>query len=177
MSTGLFPREPDAAPAEAERIACLRGLGICGSGPDERLDALTCAAAGHFDVNFALISLIDVSTQWIKSNHGLPLRATERSIAFCHYTIQHQRLLIVENTLEDPRFARNPMVTEAPHIRFYAGAPLLIGSRFRIGSFCLMHDIPRSFDAVSRRKLWRFSQVASQLIERLYNSSDGSTPA
>ncbi|MFN7055319.1 GAF domain-containing protein [Hyphomonas sp.] len=177
MSAQTAPLKTEEAAAEAERIACLNSLQVCGTDPDERLDALTCAAAEHFDVSIALITLIDVSQQWIKSNHGLPVRSTARSIAFCHYTIQRQRLLIVENTLEDARFARNPLVTNAPHIRFYAGAPLLIGNRYRIGSFCLLHDIPRGFDLASRRKLWRFSQVASQLIERLYGNGRESIPA
>ncbi|MFN3312346.1 MAG: GAF domain-containing protein [Hyphomonas sp.] len=159
---------PDSLSVDQEetlRLACLHRLGIHQNGPDERLDALTSAAARYFGVPMALITLIDSDRQWIKSNCGIDVQETPRNIAFCHYTIQHQRLLVVENALEDVRFSKNPLVTGPPHIRFYAGAPLLIGGQFRIGSFCLLHDIPRTFDAEARQKLWQFSKIATELIE------------
>ena len=163
---------------EVLRVACLHRLGIHESGPDQRLDALTTAAARYFGVPMALITLIDSDRQWIKSNCGIEVSETPRNIAFCHYTIQRQRLLVVENALEDSRFCNNPLVTGPPHIRFYAGAPLLIGGQFRIGSFCLLHDIPREFDAESRQKLWQFSRIATQLIELQHAYADaGAAPA
>lgn len=173
---------PPAALSEDQeeilRLACLHRLGIHESGPDQRLDALTGAAAHYFGVPMALITLIDSDRQWIKSNCGIDVHETPRNIAFCHYTIQHQRLLVVENTLEDARFSKNPLVTGPPHIRFYAGAPLLIGGQFRIGSFCLLHDIPGTFDAEARQKLWQFSKIATQLIELQHAySGAGCVPA
>jgi GAF domain-containing protein len=56
--------------------------------------------------------------------------------------------MIVPDTLLDPRFADNPLVTEAPHIRFYAGTPLLLlpnGSC--VGTLCIIDTRPRHLDA------------------------------
>ena len=53
-------------------------------------------------------------------------------------------MLIVEDTYEDERFMDNPLVLEAPFIRFYAGWPLRGPLGHRIGTLCLIHPEPRS---------------------------------
>lgn len=51
--------------------------------------------------------------------------------------------LLVPDTLEDPRFRENGLVTGPPHIRFYAGAPLITPSRLKLGTFCIIDSKPR----------------------------------
>uniref|UniRef100_UPI00178C2954 GAF domain-containing protein n=2 Tax=Bacteria TaxID=2 RepID=UPI00178C2954 len=72
-------------------------------------DALTALAAQLFDMPVALVSLIDESRQWFKSVHGLCLRETRRDAALCTHTIVAPRgRMVIEDTLNDPRFADNP---------------------------------------------------------------------
>ncbi len=153
---------------ERERVDFLQNLGILDTPPDARIDAVTRAAADYFNVPMALVTLIDSDSQWIKSNTGLIDFQGPREISFCHHTIQRLRLLVVENALADPRFCDNPLVRNPPHIRFYAGAPLVVGGRYRLGSFCLIDDIPRTLDAEGRTRLWQFAASTSQIIEDLY---------
>lgn len=159
---------PAALELERERIDFLHGLGIIDTPPDSRIDAITREAADHFKVPIALITLIDSDSQWIKSNTGMIDFQGPRENAFCQHTIQRLRLLVVENALADPRFCDNPMVRNPPHIRFYAGAPLVVGGRYRLGSFCILDDIPRTLNKDDRTRLWQFAVTAAQCIEDIY---------
>lgn len=52
-------------------------------------------------------------------------------------------MFIVPDTLEDPRFVKNGLVTGAPFIRFYAGAPLVSPGGYKLGTFCIIDRKPR----------------------------------
>ncbi|MGI9417009.1 MAG: GAF domain-containing protein [Geminicoccaceae bacterium] len=45
--------------------------------------------------------------------------------------------LVLHSASEHPDFHDHPMVADAPHVRFYAGAPLVTPSGQRIGSLCV----------------------------------------
>lgn len=155
---------------ERARVSFLHGLGILDTPPSARIDAVTQEAADFFKVSTALVTLIDSDSQWVKSNTGVTDFQMPRRTAFCHHTIQRLRLLVVENALGDPRFSGHPMVCNPPHIRFYAGAPLVVGGRYRLGGFCLLDDIPRTLNPDDRACLWQFAVTTSQIIEELYMS-------
>jgi len=164
------PSAPLSSPPdlERERLDFLNGLGIIDTPPEARIDAVTHAAADYFKVPVALVTLIDSDSQWIKSSTGMTDFHVPRDISFCHHTIQRLRLLVVENALDDPRFCDNPLVRNPPHVRFYAGAPLVVGGRYRLGSFCLVDDIPRTLDAAGRARLWHYARTVSSLIAELH---------
>lgn len=152
---------------EQVRLALLKQSGLLDSAPHERLDKIIELSAGLFNVPVALVSLVDKNRQWFKSNHGLKhVSETPRDVAFCSHTIQTRDLLVVEDAILDARFATNPLVTEDPKIRFYAGAPLILHSRYPIGTLCLIDFEPRSFDEQSRRRLKSLADTANSLLER-----------
>ncbi len=155
--------DPDYGPPpqsnEAARLAALHGYRILDTDFEETFDRLTRWARDHFQVPVALVSLVDTNRQWFKSACGLGIRETPRDVAFCNYTILHSHPMVVEDALEDPRFRRNPLVTGEPHLRFYAGAPLMTEERLALGTFCLIDYTPRRFSTADRLLLHKLAQV------------------
>jgi GAF domain-containing protein len=133
---------------EAERLAALHALLILDTPPEQRFDRIAAFAAAEFDVPIVLLTLLDAERQWFKARVGLALCETGRDISFCGHAILQPDILVVPDALEDPRFADNPLVTGAPHIRFYAGAPLQVADGMRLGTLCLIDRRPRTLDAL-----------------------------
>jgi CheY-like chemotaxis protein len=154
-----------AAPSEPERLAELASLRIMDSDEDAAYDELTRLAAEVCQTPIALISLVDDDRQWFKSKVGLQARQTPREHAFCAHAIQDpNNLLIVPDATQDSRFAANPLVTGAPHIRFYAGAPLVTSNGQPLGTLCVIDREPRQLQPGQLEVL---QLLASQVIQRL----------
>lgn len=149
---------------EQERLRELKDLDILDTLEEQAYDDLTEIAAQICDVPIALVSLIDTDRQWFKSHHGLDARETPRELAFCAHAILDDQLFIVEDSAQDPRFADNPLATGAPHVKFYAGAPLIISKNIRLGTLCVIDDHPRSLSQQQKSALQALArQVVSQL--------------
>ena len=129
---------------EAFRLATLHRLGVLDTATELELDELVELAARIFDAPSALISLIDQDRQWFKATVGFAAKETARDIAFCDHTIRQIGVLVVEDATKDARFAANPLVTQDPAIRFYAGAPLLTSDGAAIGSLCVFDSRVRT---------------------------------
>lgn len=136
---------PASTPAvdEANRLAALRSYDILDTPPEERFDRLARLVKRWFDVPIVLISLLDENREWFKSVIGMDRRELPREIAFCEYTVQEHATMVVEDATQDPRFAENPLVTNSPGIRFYAGAPLTTPDEYCLGALCVLDTEPR----------------------------------
>eukprot|EP00884_Botryococcus_braunii_P002377 jgi/Botrbrau1/1213/Bobra.0163s0021.1 len=155
---------------EDERQNYLCSLNVLDTPADSRFDDITRLLCTIFKVPIAIVSLVDKERQWFKSIQGLDgVRQTDRRSSFCAWTLlpMHPEVLIVPDALEDERFRTNPLVTNEPHIRFYAGAPLVTeDSRIRLGSLCVIDLKPRQFDAESCNVLANFAEVVVREIEK-----------
>jgi len=140
-------KKPDIPAHESARLAALCRLSILDTPAEERFDRITRIAQQHFQVPIALVSLIDTERQWFKSRQGLNAVETPRDISFCGHAILSDDILCIPNALADPRFEDNPLVTGAPNIRFYAGAPLHAPGGERVGTLCIIDGKPRTFTA------------------------------
>ncbi len=150
---------------DARRIEALRGLGLLDTPPDPSFDAVTQAAQIAFDAPIAVISLVDETRQWFKSCIGLDVRETARDISFWNHTIGQSDVYVVPDAQADPLFADNPLVTGAPHIRFYAGAPLIDADGYALGTLCVIDTAPRRFPARERALLTALGRCAMSAIE------------
>ena len=138
---------------EAARLAALRTLGDLGSEPAMHLDAICRTAASLFGVPVALVSLVDADHLRFGAACGTDGAPIPREGAFCAYTILADEILVCADTTADRRFRDSPLVTGPAGIRFYAGAPLILGPDLRIGTLCLLDTAPRPFGEAQRRQL------------------------
>jgi phosphoribosyl 1,2-cyclic phosphodiesterase/CheY-like chemotaxis protein len=152
---------------EDQRLAALQHLAILDTPPDARFDRVTRIAASALGVPIALVSLIDRDRQWFKSCFGLNVSETSRDVAFCAHVVHQQEELVVPDTLQDDRFADNPLVVAAPHIRFYAGAPLILDDGNCIGTLCVVDTRPRELSQAELATLRDLRDVALEEIRRM----------
>ncbi len=149
---------------EERRLATLGRYGVLDTPPEQAFDDLTRLAAQVLGTPIALVSLIDRDRQWFKSRVGIEVCSTPRDMAFCAHAIHGDDVMVVEDALQDPRFANNPLVTGDPFIRFYAGAPLIADDGLALGTLCVIDRQPRRFDATQRETLALLArQVMAQL--------------
>ncbi len=125
----------------------MHALKVLDTEPEERFDRFTRLACKIFATPIALVSLIDRERQWFKSRYGIDVTQMPRSVSFCGHQMKDDEVLVVPDVRADPRFSNNPLVLQAPNIRFYAGCLLRDANGESLGTFCLIDKRPRDFSA------------------------------
>jgi GAF domain-containing protein len=149
---------------EKKRLKILWQYEVLDTVPEEVFDDLTELAARICEAPIALISLVDEKRQWFKSKVGTPVKETSRDVSFCAHAITQTDLFIVPDATQDKRFARNPLVTSDPQIRFYAGAPLITPDGHALGTLCVIDKVPRDLRPEQQQALRILARhVVSQL--------------
>lgn len=165
MERPLIAPYPDQ---EAERVEALRRYELLDTEPEAPFDELVQLAAQICQVPISLISLIDPLRQWFKAKTGVGVCQTSRDIAFCAHAILQRDLFEVPDALGDVRFATNPLVTGEPHIRFYAGVPLIDRDGHALGTLCVIDRVPKRLSAQQKQALMVLArQVVAQFELRL----------
>lgn len=151
---------------DEQRLAALARYAVLDTLPEHTFDRITQIATRLFGVPIALISLVDKDRQWFKACIGLDTRQTDRSLSFCAHTIMGEDVMVVPDARRDPRFVDNGLVTGAPHIRFYAGAPLVTPDGFKLGSLCIIDTRPHeNFSAEDHAALTDLAGVVVSELE------------
>jgi len=159
-------------PAEGLRLETLARYQIMDTAAESRFDEIVELIARICETPMAIISLLDEKRQWFKSRIGLDVSETPRDIAFCRHTIGQEKVFVVHDALADPEFADNPLVTGPPHIRFYAGAPLVTVNGVALGSLAVLDRVPRVLSETQTVALRVLSQqVVAQLELRQHLDS------
>lgn len=150
---------------EQNRLAALKRYEVLDTPQMLEFDDFTQLASLICQTPIALISLVDEARQWFKSRVGLEVCETHRSISFCQHAIMGEELMEISDALLDQRFSANPLVTGEPYIRFYAGAPLITPDGHRIGTLCVLDQVPRQLTGAQRDVLVRLSRIIIRQLE------------
>ena len=161
---------PPVPANEPSRLAALRELLLLDTPPEARFDKLVEFAASEFGMPIVLFSLVEDQRQFFKAKVGIATCSTGREESFCAHAILQPELFIVPDALEDERFFDNPLVTGAPHIRFYAGAPLVMPTGEAVGTLCLIDTQPRQLDDIDQIML---ASVRDLLVEEVLARQTG----
>jgi len=165
-----------AAQREADRLAALERYDVFDTPPEEAFDCLTRIVRRSLGVSMATVTFLDGHRQWFKSRQGLDNSQTPRGPAFCNVPTATGRPLIVEDASRDPRFSANPLVTGDPHIRFYAGYPLVTPDGHTIATLCAMDTAPRTLDDDGAALMQDLARLAmGEMNLRLEASTDALT--
>ncbi|BBI66616.1 hypothetical protein PKHYL_08070 [Psychrobacter sp. KH172YL61] len=148
---------------EVERINKLKKYQVLNEDEEPAFDRLVALVKLFFDVPVVTITFMDEETQYLKTackfnSETESVRTTTREVAFCNYTVLSNEVFVVPDALEDSRFRQNPLVTGLSHLRFYAGAPIILhegNKSYRLGSLCLMDTKPNHSFSDQQKRYWR----------------------
>ena len=170
------PHTPD----EKVRLRTLYSFGLLDTLPEDRFDTITAQCQKELKMPVVIANLVDRNRQWFKSIQwkcpGDAPPETPREIAFCGHTIllngkdSDNMMLYVENTLNDDRFADNPLVTGPLNVRFYAGVPIVVpstgGRPTNIGTLCIVDQKPRQLTMKQKHRLIHYAKQVQSVIMR-----------
>lgn len=164
--------KPDLPSNEKERLRALKSYHILDTLEEKEFDQLTLIASQICQTPISLISLVDENRQWFKSHFGLDATETPKDIAFCAHAINTpDKLFHVTDSRKDERFHDNPLVTGAPKVVFYAGAPLNTADGLSLGTLCVIDNKPKELSIDQKRALTALAdQVVAQLELRRKNT-------
>ncbi|MET1022999.1 MAG: GAF domain-containing sensor histidine kinase [Pseudoxanthomonas sp.] len=164
LAEAAFPTCAPLSPNEGLRLEALRSYGILDTPREAAFDDITQLAAMICNAPMALISLVDKDRQWFKSNVGLGAEQTPLDASICAHTILQDEVFVVNDTLGDPRFIHNPLVSGDPHLRFYAGAVLRTPDGLALGSMCVLDTVPRQ---LAPQQLQALTALARQAMAQM----------
>ena len=151
-------------PRDEERWMALRRLDLFQSLADPGIDSLCKIVQSRFRFHNTFVTLIDKDRQWYKDHCSLEVSSTSRDVSICNYTILGNGVLVVRDTLADPRFVNHPNVVDVPFIRFYVGVPLCFENGLPLGALCAIDIQPRE---MSSDELVEFEHYASFVMKHL----------
>jgi PAS domain S-box-containing protein len=150
---------------ETARLDALQRYAILDTLPEQEFEDLSRLAALICGTPIAMVSLVDADRQWFKSKVGLDASETPRDIAFCAHAILQPEVMIVPDALADERFRNNPLVTGEPHVRFYAGTPLITQEGYALGTLCVMDRVPRNMSPEQKDALKALGNLVVTQLE------------
>lgn len=141
---------------EDARLKAVNGVNsVIGAGMAEQevFDSIARLARDITETPMAAVSLVEKDRQRFLAHPGLPAQETFRTVTFCAHAILTSELMEVPDARADPRFRDNPLVLGPPHIRAYAGVPLVLPSGESLGALCVLDTVPRTLSDAQKQAL------------------------
>lgn len=156
---------PQLPKNENKRLQNVKNFLLLDTLPEAIYDDVTALIADICNVPISLITLLDEERNFLKSHHGVPFNESPRNISFCgHAILEETPLFIIEDATKDNRFHDNPLVTEHK-AQFYAGAPLISPSGYKLGTLCVFDTKPRELSESQKNVIIKMAQQVVKLFE------------
>lgn len=152
---------------EAERLKQLAAIELSENAQSSTFDRICSLAQAFFGSNLAMVSIVGSDRQWFASRLGTTITGSSRQAAFCAHTILQDEIFVVRDARADKRFAGSPLVAGEPHIRFYAGVPIMLTPGVGLGAVCVADQTPKSVGAGGRDVLRNLAALAANEIRLL----------
>ncbi|WP_294301807.1 GGDEF domain-containing protein [uncultured Sphingomonas sp.] len=158
-------------PTNAEhRVRALAALDLIGAPPEREFDALAALAAELLACPMGVVSIIDAERFTPLAASGIDAGPAPREHVFCNRTIVSGGEVTIADARQDGEFAASPLVTQAPHIRSYAGIAISApdpdgGPRVPVGAVCGLDIQPRAFTAEQHAVLGHLKALAEALFD------------
>lgn len=133
---------------------------------NDELNRLVKLASQICETEISLVTLLDKDVQWFKAKHGIELKQTPREVAFCNYAIESTEMLEVEDASQDQRFANNPLVTDDPNVRFYAGMPIINYQGYPLGTLCVIDSKPKKLSDKQKKALSGIAALVKSCLDK-----------
>ncbi|MGY6520660.1 MAG: PAS domain S-box protein [Mongoliitalea sp.] len=151
---------------EKKRLEVLYSYGILDSEDDEDYRSITELASEICETPISLITFVDESRQWFKSNTGLTIKETPREYSFCsHAILTPDQVSIFRDLKNDPRFADNPYVKKDGGFAFYTGVPIISEEKQPLGTLCVLDYQPRKLTEKQVTQLKKLSRQVEKLLK------------
>lgn len=150
---------------EQQRLEALESYSILDTISEREYDDLAFLAAHICGTSMSTIAFLDKDRKWHKSKYGLDKDSIPREFSICSHTIMGSKSLIINDTLKSDVFSQIGIVVNPPHLRFYAGVPLLSSDGFSIGTLCALDTEPKKLDAIQLRALETLAHSVEAMLE------------
>nr|WP_209018685.1 HWE histidine kinase domain-containing protein [Endobacterium cereale] len=136
---------PRSSWSETERSEALHSFDVLDTPREADFDELARVASEICGAPIAVVNLVDTTRQFFKAEVGLGVRSTPLETAICAHALLEAEVMVIPDATKDPRLDCNPLVTEAPFLRAYAGALLKTEEGLPIGTICVLDYRVREF--------------------------------
>ncbi|MDB9401712.1 PAS domain-containing protein [Microcystis aeruginosa CS-567/02-A1] len=157
---------------EAARLEVLRQYQILDTEPEEVYDNLAQLAAFICGTPIALVNFIDENRQWFKAKLGLDVPEMPRNVGLSYLCQERRDVVVLPDALADVKLANNPVVTDYPYVRFYAGVPLITPKGYMLGTLCVIDKVPRQLSQQQVDALVALSRLVINQLELRRNVSE-----
>ena len=157
--------------SEIERIAALVHSGILDTPPEPRFDDIVALVKEVCEVPIALVSLVAAERQWFKAKIGVDVDETPIETSVCALAIRQDDLFVIGDLAVDPRTRDFALVADSPHLRFYAGFPIVNAAGVPLGSLCAIDVTPRP-EGLTARQAMLLEALARQTALEIGRTTD-----
>ncbi|WP_160590570.1 sensor histidine kinase [Alteraurantiacibacter aestuarii] len=157
---------------EEKRLRVLEDFQAEALEDDPELQAIVNFAAKLCNVPASMVTLLDDRRQFFLARTGVDQRETPRGISFCTHALGQSEIMEVADAALDARFADNPLVTGDPHVRYYAGQPLVSDEGAPLGTLCVI-DLQPHAEALNEFQREGLAVLAQAAMRRLRSRRQG----